>query len=186
MLHGRGGDAQSIMPLADQLFTNDFHVVAPQASNNSWYPQSFMVEEKFNEPSLSLSISNIKNLIDEIVEWVPKNRIYLIGFSQGACLSLEVSTRFATKYGGIIAFTGGLIGHTIDETKYHGNFEGTKVFISNGDQDPHIPLSRSEQSKILIEKLGADVTLQIYPGRPHIITPDEIKFVKTNILSLNQ
>jgi len=97
-------------------------------------------------------------------------------------LALEVASQFALKYGGIMAFTGGLIGKTIDETKYQGNFEGTKVFISDGDNDPHIPLIRAQQSKALLERLGAEVTLKVYKGRAHIITEDEIQFAKENIL----
>lgn len=183
LLHGRGGTAKSILSLTDKLCNDDFYVVAPQATNHVWYPYSFMEEEKANEPYLSMSVKGIKDLIDQTAKHIPKDQIYLIGFSQGACLALEVSSRFATKYGGIVAFTGGLIGSYINEDNYHGDFEGTKVFISNGDKDPHIPLIRSEQSKEVMEKMNAFVTLKIYENRPHTITLDEIKFVKENILS---
>lgn len=182
LLHGRGGTAHGILSLADRICNDEFYIAAPQATHNSWYPYSFMVEEKLNEPNLSLSVTGVKELIDETAKYIPKNHIYMMGFSQGACLALEVSARFATKYGGIVAFTGGLIGSTIEEKKYQGNFEGTKVFISNGDQDPHVPLERTEQSRELMEKLGAQVTLKIYKGRPHTITEDEINWVKQQIV----
>ena len=154
LLHGRGGKARSILSLADRICTNDFYLAAPQAANNTWYPYSFMEEENRNEPFLSSSIQEVKDLIDQIANYIPKQKIFIAGFSQGACLALEVSTRFALKYAGIIAFTGGLIGKTIDETKYQGNFEGTKVFISDGNNDPHIPLIRAQQSKELMENLA--------------------------------
>lgn len=182
LLHGRGGTARSILSIADQLCGSDFYIAAPQATNNTWYPHSFMDEEKLNEPYLSLSINGIKNLVDQTAEHIPKHQIFIAGFSQGACLALEISSRFAAKYGGIVAFTGGLIGAKIDDRKYQGDFRRTKVFISNGDQDPFVPLIRSEQSKELMEKLGAQVTLKVYKGKSHTITEDEIKFVKTNIL----
>ena len=177
-LHGRGGNARGMLELADRLCGPDSYIAAPQATNHTWYPYSFLSEESLNEPFLSASIEEIKSLIDETAKIIPKERIYLIGFSQGACLSLEISTRFATRYGGIVAFTGGLIGKSIDESKYHGQFENTKVFISNGDHDPHIPLERSEQSKVVMEKHGALVDLIIYPGRPHTVLEEEIAFVK--------
>jgi phospholipase/carboxylesterase len=182
LLHGRGGTARSILDLADKICKNDFYIVAPQATNNTWYPYSFMEEEQRNEPYLSLSIKEVKDLIDQTAKYIPKKRIFVAGFSQGACLALEVATRFAIQYGGIIAFTGGLIGRTIDETKYQGDFEGTKVFISDGDEDPHIPLIRAQQSKELMERLGANVILKVYEGRPHTIIEDEIKFVRENII----
>lgn len=183
LLHGRGGTARSILSLADRLCDKDFYIAVPQATHNTWYPYSFIEDEKRNEPYLSSSIQEVKELIDQTAKYIPRERIFLAGFSQGACLALEVATRFAQQYGGIVAFTGGLIGKTIDESKYQGNFKGTKVFISDGDHDPHIPLQRAVQSKELMEKLGADVTLKVYEGRPHAIIEDEITFVKENILS---
>lgn len=182
ILHGRGGTAKSMLGLAEMLCDSQYYIAAPQAMNNIWYPHSFMEKESLNEPNLSQSIQEIHNLIEDTAKHISRDQIFIAGFSQGACLSLEVSSRFATKYGGIAAFTGGLIGYEINESKYHGNFEGTKVFISNGDHDPFIPLKRSEESKVLMDKLGARVTLKVYEGRPHTVTEDEIQFVKTHIL----
>ncbi len=182
LLHGRGGTAKSMLPLSDMLCDSQYYIAAPQAKNNIWYPHSFMEEDSLNEPNLSFSIQEIKDLIDKTADHIAKDQIFIAGFSQGACLALEVSSRFGTKYGGIIAFTGGLIGHEINESKYQGNFDGTKVFISNGDNDPHIPLRRSEESKKMMEKLGAKVTLKTYEGRGHTISEDEINYVKAHIL----
>jgi phospholipase/carboxylesterase len=181
LLHGRGGTAQGILELADQLCDHHFYVAAPQATDHYWYPVHFMEEDKRNEPHLSLSIQAINALIDQIAKHIPKDRIFIAGFSQGACLTLEVATRSAQLYGGIIAFTGGLIGKTVDASKYRGDFKGTKVFISDGDSDPYVPLIRVEESQALMEKLGARVTLKIYERRAHTITEDELKFVRDNI-----
>lgn len=181
LLHGRGGTAHNMLSLADRLCNSSFYIAAPQATNNVWYPHSFMSEEKFNEPYLSSSIKEVHQLVEQTAQYIPKHQIFILGFSQGACLALEVAARFAEKYGGIIALTGGLIGSTINEGKYQGNFDGAKVFISNGDQDPHIPLIRSQQSKEVMERLGANVSLKVYKGKPHAINEDEITFVKENI-----
>jgi len=181
-LHGRSGTASDILKIAGLLCDESFYIVAPQATNNSWYPYSFMSEEETNEPWLSSAVETVRQLVDEISLYIPKNQIYIMGFSQGACLALEVSSRYAEKYGGIIAFTGGLIGHTINKNKYKGNFKGTKVFIGTSDRDPHVPLLRSEQSKELMEKMGASITLKVYTGMAHTINEDEISWVKKNII----
>lgn len=178
ILHGRGGTAEGMLEVANAI-CDDFYIAAPQATNNIWYPYPFMEEESKNEPFLSDSIKAIKDLIDQTTQHISQENIFIAGFSQGACMSLEVSARFAGKYGGIAAFTGGLIGKTLNEKKYQGNFDGTKVFIGNGDHDPYIPLKRSEESKELFEKLGAQVTLKVYKGRPHTILEDEIALVKS-------
>lgn len=183
LLHGRGSTSEDILSLADEFCDDTFYIAAPQAPHNSWYPYSFMAEEKSNEPQLSSSVATVKKLIDAIAEHIPKDHIYIMGFSQGACLALETSARYASTYGGVVAFTGGLIGSFIDEKKYHGNFEGTPVFIGNSDRDPHVPLSRSEESKKIFEKLAAKVTLKVYPGMTHTINRDEINWVKSHIIS---
>lgn len=182
LLHGRGSTAQDILQLANDLCDDRFYIAAPQAPNHSWYPYSFMAEENSNEPWLTSSVDAVKKLIDEISYHIPKDKIYLIGFSQGACLTLEVSTRFAVKYAGVVAFTGGLIGENINPKKYHGHFEGTPVFIGNSDRDPHVPFIRSEQTKQLMEKMGALVTLKVYKNLGHTINEDEIRWVKENMM----
>ncbi len=183
LLHGRGGTALDILSLADEFCDDTFYIAAPQATHHAWYPYSFMAEEKANEPWLSSAVETIQRLIDETALHVPRSQIYLMGFSQGACLALEVSTRNAAHYGGVVAFTGGLMGSALNEKKYHGNFEGTKVFIGTSDNDPHVPLARAEQSKDIMKKLGADVTLKVYHGMGHTINADEINWVKNHILA---
>lgn len=177
LLHGRGGTAEDIMSLAD-YFTGDFRFVAPEAETRAWYPNSFMSDIEKNEPDLSHSIVEIYKLIEPL----PKEKVYLIGFSQGACLSLEIAARYGGKYGGIVALTGGLIGSYIDKSIFKGDLQGTKILITNGDQDPYIPLARSEESKRVLEERGAAVTLEVYQGRPHIVSKEEIALVNHTIL----
>lgn len=177
LLHGRGGSADEIISLVDEFCDDTFYIAAPQATGNTWYPHSFMTPEDRNEPWLSSAIQMVKQLLDDIAKQIPTNKIYLMGFSQGACLALEVATRYAVRFAGVVAFTGGLIGEKINPEKYRGNFEGTKVFIGNSDKDPHVPVIRSVQSKDLMEKSGADVTLTIYPNMPHTIIQEEIEEV---------
>lgn len=170
MLHGRGGTAQDILNVAPLLCDDSFYVTAPQAPNNTWYPRSFMED---NEPYLSQSIQTVKSLIDEIAEKIPREQIYLMGFSQGACLSLEIAARFPALYGGILAFSGALIGK-----EFEGNLQGTKIFIGVSEEDPFIPLVRSQASKEILEEMGAEVSLMSYPGNSHKITDKEIQAVK--------
>ena len=178
LLHGRGAGAHDILGLARHFVDSGFYIAAPQATNSSWYPYSFMAPESENEPWLSSAIDTVKNLLDTIKKQVENKNIYIMGFSQGACLTLEVATRFAQPYGGIAAFTGGLIGQKINTENYSGDFKNTPVFIGTGDNDMHVPLTRVEKSKTLMENLGAQVTLNVYPGRPHTIIADEIDTVK--------
>jgi phospholipase/carboxylesterase len=178
LLHGRGATANDIILLADEFCDDSFYIVAPQATNNTWYPYTFLALDYQNEPWLDSAINIVNQLIAEISESIPMKDIYIMGFSQGACLTLEVTSRNAMKFAGIIAFTGGLIGETIKEEKYNGDFAGTKVFIGNSDIDVHVPLIRSVESKNIMNKLGASVTLKVYQNMPHIVSREEINEVK--------
>ncbi|HLO80102.1 MAG TPA: dienelactone hydrolase family protein [Chitinophagaceae bacterium] len=182
-IHGRGADARGILDIASALNVSGFALLAPQATGNTWYPYSFLSPVQMNEPWLSSAIATVHGLIDEVIEaGIKAENIYLLGFSQGACLTLESAARKAQRYGGLIAFTGGLIGDKIDRSNYNGDFAGTPVFIGTGDPDPHIPVSRVKESNLVLTEMGAAVTEKIYPGIPHTVIQDEIDWVNINIL----
>ncbi|GGA98670.1 alpha/beta hydrolase [Puia dinghuensis] len=175
MVHGRGGSAEDILSLADALPVEDFALFAPKAAAHSWYPYSFMAPIQQNEPWLTGALHVLKQLVTDInVQGVTNENIYFVGFSQGACLTLEFVARNATRYGGVAAFTGGLIGDRLYPHHYTGDFGGTPIFIGTSDPDPHVPVSRVHDSTALLEKMNAAVTERIYPGMGHTITNSEI------------
>ena len=128
MLHGRGGSAEDILSLAQHLAVEDFTLLAPQATNHTWYPYSFLAPPAQNEPWLSSALQIVGELVNDIkAKGVLEENIYFAGFSQGACLTLEFVTRNAVRYGGVVALTGGLIGDKIYPDNYQGDFQGTPV-----------------------------------------------------------
>jgi phospholipase/carboxylesterase len=182
MLHGRGGSAEDILSLANYLPVNDFALFAPQATNNTWYPYSFLVEPKENEPWLSGALAVLKDVVADVqATGITTDNIYFLGFSQGACLTLEFVARNATRYGGVVAFTGGLIGDKIYEENYTGDFAGTPIFIGTSDPDPHIPVERVHASAEILNGMHAQVTKKIYKNMGHTISQDEINEVKALI-----
>jgi phospholipase/carboxylesterase len=184
MLHGRGATAGDIISLTGYLKLQDTHIIAPQATNNAWYPYSFLAPRQQNEPWLSSALELLNEILEDVrMAGIKSRDVFILGFSQGACLTLEFAAQNARLFAGIIAFTGGLIGDVVEEKIYAGNFQKTKVFIGNSDKDPHVPVERTEESKRIMEKLGAEVTLKIYPGMPHTVNDDEINWVNQNILN---
>ena len=181
MIHGRGSNALDILGLASHLNVSEYALIAPEATNNTWYSYSFMVKPEQNEPWLSSALDLMKEKVDDAIkQGVKPENIYFLGFSQGACLTLEFVTRHAKKYGGVVVLTGGLIGDKIYSQNYTGNFNGTPIFIGTGNPDPHVPIERVKESVNVLEKMNAEVHLQVYEGRPHTISQDEIK--KANLL----
>lgn len=176
LLHGRGASAEDILSLSAYLNVQDFALVAPQATNHTWYPYSFLVPAEQNEPWLSSALSLIKSITDDLLHSGKKQEnIYFAGFSQGACLTLEFLARNAGKWGGGAAFTGGLIGQEINTSNYSGDFNQTSVFIGTSDPDMHVPVERVLESARLFEKMNADVQYKIYKNIGHTIIPDEIE-----------
>ena len=176
MLHGRGGTAEDILGFAAHLNVDEYALFAPEATGNSWYPLSFLALPEQNEPWLSSAINLIKELVDDIIDQgIPADNIYFTGFSQGACLSLEFVARHAKKYGGVAAFTGGLIGNKIYQENYSGDFKGTPVFIGSSDPDMHVPVERIHATTQILQSMHADVTEKIYKNMGHTINEDEIE-----------
>jgi phospholipase/carboxylesterase len=183
MIHGRGATAESIMSLKNHLNLDDFALIAPQASGNTWYPYSFMAPDSSNEPAFSNAIRTVDEIVNDLKsKGFTTDQIFLIGFSQGACLSLEYATQNAQKYGGVVAFTGGLIGENINPDKYKGDFNGTKVFIGSSQRDMHVPLFRIEDSAELIKERGGNIKTLIFKDSEHTIRKEEVDWVNENIL----
>ena len=180
MLHGRGANANDILSLADYLNVKDFAILAPEAANNTWYPYSFMAPVSQNEPWLSSSLKLLNDLVNDITtKGFNSENIYFLSFSQGACLTLEFVARNARRYGGIVAFTGGLIGDRVYTENYTGDFNKTPIFIGSSNPDPHVPVQRVNETTKVLQNMNAVVTKKLYNGMAHTISQDEIDMANT-------
>lgn len=182
MVHGRGAFAEDILSLAGYFNIKDYALLAPQATNNTWYPYSFLAPPQQNEPWLSSALDILKQVeADILAAGISSNNIYFLGFSQGACLMLEFITRYAKKRGGAVAFAGGLVGDKIYKENYSGDFLQMPVFIGSSDPDVHVPVERVRETVTVLKNMHADVTIKIYPGMGHTISTDEIEKANTLI-----
>ncbi|MDX1592289.1 MAG: dienelactone hydrolase family protein [Balneolaceae bacterium] len=176
MIHGRGATAESIITLADEFDDHNLHLAAPQAAGFQWYPYSFLAPTDRNEPGLSSGLQAIHDIRMRLNDQgFSDNKILFLGFSQGACLASEYVARHPARYGGLIVFSGGLIGDQLHPEKYTGSLDGTKVFMGCSDIDPHIPEERVHESADILEQLDASVEKNIYPGMGHTVNEDEIR-----------
>jgi len=179
LLHGRGGSAQDILDLGQALVPANYALLAPQADQHTWYPNSFLVPRMQNEPYLSSALARIKAIVESCSQaGVANENILVAGFSPGACLATEFVGRNPHRYGGLLAFTGGLIGPLGEPIKLTGDLAGTPVLLSSGDPDPHVPWARVEQSAELLQGIGGSISLRRYPGRPHTVSAVEVTAAK--------
>ena len=182
LLHGRGATAESILSLADYLELADFSIFAPQAAQRTWYPYGFMASDEGNLSSLNSSLQQVSLLFQFLIEnGKAPEQIYVMGFSQGACLSLEFAARNGQKLGGVVAFTGGLIGEKLEEKKYNGDFQGTPILLSSSAHDMHVPAQRILDSAQLLQKMGAEVSLKFFEDELHTIRPEELTWVNQTL-----
>lgn len=180
LLHGRGASAPDILGLADAFARRDVAYFAPQAAHRTWYPYRFLEPTASNAPYLASALAVVADLAAAIeAGGVPRNRIVLAGFSQGACLALESAARNPGRWGGVVAFSGGLIGTEAEVAAHAGDLAGTPVLIGCSDVDFHIPLERVQASTREMTRLGAVVDERIYPGMGHGINDEEIRLAQS-------
>jgi predicted esterase len=132
-----------------------------------------------NEPGLSSGLARLGEALAEIeAAGIPPERTILLGFSQGACLSLEFAARNARRYGAVVGLSGGLIGPPGTPRDYDGSLAGTPVFLGCSDRDPHIPRERVDETAEVLRGMGAEVTERIYPAMGHTVNEDEMEAVR--------
>lgn len=178
LVHGRGASAEDILGLAPMLAGPELKLafLAPQAAGAEWYPQSFLAEREENEPYLSSALRKIETMVEAVIAaGVPRERIVIGGFSQGACLTSEFLATRPGRYAAGLAFTGGVMGPLNSRMRYAGDLQRTPVLLTSSDFDPHVPWSRVEQTAEVLTAMNAAVTVQRYPGREHTVRQAEIE-----------
>jgi phospholipase/carboxylesterase len=185
MVHGRGASADDILSLSREFFDPGIAYLAPQAAGNAWYPHSFLSPIESNEPGIASGMTVLEGIQERLEgAGIPAERIMLLGFSQGACLALEYAARHARRFGGIAGLSGGLIGPDDAPREYDGSFEGTTVFLGCSVRDPHIPEPRVRLTEEIFRRLGAAVTMHLYPDPGHAVNEEEVRFVTEMVTSL--
>jgi predicted esterase len=175
LVHGRGATAESILSLHAELGLHGVAVLAPQAAGSTWYPHSFLAPLEANQPFLDSALRRLESLVAGLrTRGVPSDRVALLGFSQGACLTVEFTARHPRRYGAVMGLTGGLIGPPGTPRDYPGHLGSTPVFLGSGDPDPHVPFERVRETAALLTRMGAEVELRRYPGMPHTLNEDEL------------
>lgn len=180
MIHGRGGSAQDILSLSQHLNVDDYALLAPQATNGTWYPFSFIAPTEQNEPWLSSAIETVEKTVQTALDsGIKAENIYFFGFSQGACLTLEFLARNAQRFGGAVAIIGGVIGEKIKRENYKGDFAQTPIFLGTSNPDFHVPVERVYATANILKEMNADVTEKVYANFGHSINQEEIELANS-------
>jgi phospholipase/carboxylesterase len=177
LLHGRGHTADEKVDLSARLGTLDgMRWLAPGADLGSWYPNRFWDSVAANEPFLTEAVERCQEAVTEAAEdgRLTPEHIAIVGFSQGACVALEYALRHPGRVGTLIVFTGGLMGEPGTKWEAAGSLQGLRVLLTGSDADDWIPEASTRATADVLGRLGADVTLRVYHGRPHIVGDEEL------------
>ncbi len=172
LIYGRGGSAADIAELLTYL-DSEVHTLIPEAVDGSWYPERFLVPQIQNQPALDSSLQLILSLIMHLEQsGILKEKIILVGFSQGACLVAEYLKQNPSLFGGAVLMSGGLIGsqEEIGVKTNTDSLQNTPIYIGCDTEDTHIPKQRVEETAEILTDAGAKVTLELftkYGHRPH-------------------
>lgn len=185
LCHGRGANAGAMVDLVDQIRHPGVTYLAPQASDYTWYPRSFLAPLGDNEPHLSSALSWVADLLADLEDdGIGPRDVLLMGFSQGACVAMEFAARNARRYGALAGLSGGLIGPKGTHEAYRGDFEGTPTLLGCSDHDPHIPLERVHLTEAVLEGMGAEVDKRVYRDMGHAVNLDEIEAVDAMLVDM--
>jgi len=180
LVHGRGADAGGMLDLGRTLATANIACLAPQAAGHVWYPRRFIEPVANNEPDLPSALPVLDDLVARLGARFTAARVGLLGFSQGACLSLEFARRHGQPLAGVIGFSGGLIGEAANLAHMGGNktLADMPVLLGCSENDPHIPAGRVRETQAVFDAMGATVTTLLYPGNTHTVTTAEIRMAR--------
>lgn len=182
LVHGQGRSAGAALELADDLYHPGVAFLAPRAADDTWFPKPFLAPTEFNEPHLSSALAAVGDAVERADDaGVPAARVALVGVTQGACLVSEFAARNPTRYGGVAALHGGLVGPEDADREYGGSLEGTPAYLASSDDDPYVPVDRVHETAATFERLDADVTERIHEGTGRSVTEEDVDRIATMV-----
>lgn len=181
-LHGYGADGADLLGLADPLAPHlpDTVFVAPDAPEpcagnpmgRQWFGIPWMdgTPEEEAKAGVARSAEDINAFLDArlAAEGLGPEALALVGFSQGAMMSLHVAPRRDPAVGAVVAISGRLLApELLGEVKTR-----PPVMLIHGDRDPVVPFAEMDRAAEALAAAGFDVYGHIMEGTPHGIAPD--------------
>ena len=175
LLHGRGSSGDDLIGLADMFadglpgtafYSPDApHPFAEGGFGYQWY------SPRTNEDRISglLSVAPTVNAyVDELIaeHGIEPTRVILLGFSQGAMVSLHTVPRREVGLAGVVAFSGAMA--TADTLKAE-IANKTPMLLVHGAEDPVLPARGTETAAALLTELGVPTELYVLDGLGHSI-----------------
>jgi phospholipase/carboxylesterase len=168
LLHGYGSNEHDLMGLAPYLDPRLLivSVRAPRAldfGGYGWFPI------EITDKGIVLHFSEAFEACDQVstlAAWVAREHsadpacTILLGFSQGASISVAVALREPRKFAAVAALSGRCVPEMIPE--HPDDVEGLPVFMTHGEFDQVIPIAQGRASHEMMGQLPLDLTYTEY------------------------
>jgi len=173
-LHGKGSNERNMFDLASPL-ADEFVIIGIRGNLRlgagfQYYELISLgnpVREQFDK-----AVGQLERFIQYATEKYPidPNRRYLLGFSQGAILSMALALTMGDRLKGIVALNGYVPDFV--KTEYRLSEIGkVNVWISHGQYDSVFPIRIGEETAAYFEPLTERLTFRTYPS-DHGVTED--------------
>ncbi|MDU0201831.1 alpha/beta hydrolase [Paenibacillus sp. MAH-36] len=179
-LHGKGSNEKNmfslVAPLADDFIIIGIRGNLPLGSGYQYYSLKSLgnpIREMFDE-----AIKNLEAFIQYATEKYPidQNKRYLLGFSQGAILSMSLALTMGDKLKGIVA----LNGYIPDFVKTEYVLKSVKevsVFVSHGEYDSVFPVRIGHESAAYFKDQTPRLTFNLYPTDHGVSEENQLDFL---------
>ena len=173
-IHGRAQSPEAMeAAVISRLKVTDVAYVLPRADGASWYStRAIDPLTEVARAELARSIADVAAMVVALQVAALGVPLVLAGFSQGACLALELAFSGTVAVLGVVALTGCRVGSDGDRPAILPF--GLPVWLTTGQDDPWIPLPAFAQAVVALGQAGARVRAEIYPARPHETSTAEI------------
>ena len=176
-LHGFGSNEEDLFGIKDALPSTWTYlsVRAPLPVE----PQGYRWFTKTDEPEYNGETDELFSSARLIAKYhTQSDRVFLVGFSQGAIMSYEVALREPEWVRGIAALSGSVLPGLRSALKPDASMGKLAIFIGHGTLDQALPFSSATQANKVLTGLGLKPEFHEYPGMNHTISEAEIQDLK--------
>ena len=181
VLHGRGVTGEDLMPLVEAMGLEGFRWIFPDGpfdfsspfGGRSWY--------ELSSPNHQ-GVLESRRLLTELIEKFEKEgaaprRIALMGFSQGAVMSLDVGLRYPRRLAGIVGMSGYLAFPERLADEKSPEATGLPILLTHGKNDDILPVEGAREAQAVLRGAGFRVRLQEYL-MGHQVIPETLVLAK--------
>lgn len=170
MLHGYGSNEGDLFEFAQDI-DERYLVVSARApyphseGNYAWYGLDFSKNPyTSNEQEAEKSRLDMGVFVEQICKKYngDASKVYLLGFSQGAMMSLTCALTMPEKVAGAVVLGGKLRDADILKIVDNQQLIKTKIYISHGKNDQRVPFVEAEKAKEFLFKKGITPTYEVY------------------------